>query len=107
MRIFIFSFIVPFNPDRAPLVKKNGKAVLETRAKNVYYFDYSKKSDNPEGSLIFYSYPIPIKVLYKADTIVYDEDSSSYCLINKSGYDGTKKLDYEHCPFEIKDEIGH
>lgn len=96
--IFIFSMIIPFNPDRAPLAKKIGNMALELNAEMIYYFDYSKESDNLEGSLVFYSYPIPIKVIYRSDLMFYEQNSPFYCLINRSDYNRTGKLDYEFFP---------
>jgi len=99
--IFISSFIIPFRPDRAPLAKEIGHLSLVNNADKLYYLDYFRYNDNLEGSLVFYSYPIPVKVINTKDKINFKENSLSYCLINKSFYAISKNYDYEYYPCEV------
>lgn len=100
--VFLFSFALPFNPDRAPLAKEIGYVAKNKNIEKIYHLDY--KDLNIDGSLVYYNYPIKIIGIRKSmeAEFSFSENSSSYCLIsNKSKYDESKELKYDFFPCEI------
>ena len=100
--IFLFSFILPFNPDRAPLAKEIGRVTENKDIEKIYHLDY--KNLNIDGSLVYYNYPIKIIGIRKSMEVEFNfsKGSSSYCLMNKkSKYDKSKELKYDFYPCEI------
>lgn len=104
--IFLFSALLPLKPDRFPLSKEVLKLSEEKNIEAIYYFDYYNK--NAGGSLRYYNYPIKIEVLNKLEKNNYLENSSFYCLINRTDFSAannlnkSKKLDYDFYPCEIE-----
>ena len=103
--IFLFSALLPLRPDRFPLSKEIAQLSKGKNIETIYYFDHYNK--NAGGSLRYYNYPIKIEVLNKLEGNNYVEGSSSYCLINRTGFSTSNnlnkpdKLDYDFYPCEI------
>lgn len=99
--IFLFSFILPFNPDRGFLAKETGKQVKGKNIKKIYYYDYHTEQ-NLKNTLIYYNYPIEINYLGSESAGSFKENSSTYCLKSRLNYQKSKKFDYDFYPCEIK-----
>lgn len=105
--LFIFSFILPFSPDKCPLAKEVSGLTEGKNIKKIYFYNhYGHKMLNLENPLVFYNYPIEIIALEFEDLkrIKLSEDASTYCLINKTDFRGWHKaegLDYDFYSCEI------
>ena len=104
--LFIFSFILPFYPDRYPLAKKIGELVKKNNTEMIYFFCYSHKSFDIKNQLVFYNYPVRIISLEpeNLERAKFNKDSNIYCLINKTDFYGwyrSKELNYDFYPCEI------
>lgn len=106
--LFIFSFILPFYPDKCPLAKEVNGLTRGSDIKIIYFYNhYGHKMLNLENPLVFYNYPIEIVTLELEDLkrIKFNENTSTYCLINKTNFRGwhkTKGLNYDFYPCEIE-----
>ena len=105
--LFVFSFILPFYLDRCPLAKEIGKLAEENDTETIYFYNYyGHKTSGIRTPLVFYSYPIETMHLDPEDLkrIKFSENSSAYCLINKTNFHNwhrSKGLDYDFYPCEI------
>jgi len=99
LSIFLFSFLLPFYPERGIIAKRVGNIIQDKNIETIYYSDYGTEQ-NLENPLVYYGYPAKVEFL-RARNDVFSENSSSYCLKSKSHYHKSKKLDYEFYPCEI------
>lgn len=98
--IFLFSFILPFYPNRAPLAKEIGRITKgNADIHTIYHMDY--KELDIDGSLVYYNYPIQIKSFKKIEKHIKLVKGNSYCLIDRSEANNYKWLVYDFYPCEI------
>jgi len=105
--LFIFSFILPFYLDRCPLAKEVGELTERSGIETIYFYNYyGHKISNIKNPLVFYNYPIEIIYLELEDLgqAKFSENSSAYCLVNKTDFRNwrrSKGLDYDFYPCKI------
>lgn len=100
LSIFLFSFILPFSPDRGILAKKIGGLAAGKNIDKIYYYDYHIEQ-NLKNTLIYYNYPIEIEYLGFEDINLFNKNSSTYCLKSRFNYKNSKKLYYDFYPCEV------
>jgi 4-amino-4-deoxy-L-arabinose transferase-like glycosyltransferase len=105
--LFMFSFILPFYPDRSPLAKEIGKLTERKNIETIYFYSYyNYKELNMINPLVFYNYPIEIVPLElkNLNQAKYNKNSISYCLVNKTDFRNwhkSKGLDYSFYPCKV------
>jgi asparagine N-glycosylation enzyme membrane subunit Stt3 len=94
--VLMFSILIPFNPDRAPLAKEVGKRLKEENVKIIRHIDL--KNLNIDGSLVFYTYPTKVVPYKKKINFEFNAESPAYCLMDRSSAKDLNEIVYDFYP---------